>query len=299
MQKNKPKIIAIVGPTSSGKSDLAVNLAKKFNGEIISVDSRQVYRGLDIGSGKITKKEMCGVRHHLLDVVSPKKIYTAAQFKKDAEKAILDILKRDRTPILVGGTGFYLSTLLGEISLPEVKPNRILRDSLEELSNKELVSKLEKLDPDRAEEIDPHNTIKIIRAIEIAQTLGKVPRKINNSPYSTLKIGIKVDLSALQERINKRLIFRLKNGMLAESKKLHRNGLSWKRMESLGLEYKYMALHLKREISKNEMTEALKIKIRQYAKRQNTWFKRDNEIKWFKLSENRKIEKVVSDFINE
>jgi len=295
--KNKPKIIVVVGPTSSGKSDLAVLIAKKFNGEVISVDSRQVYRGLDIGSGKITKKEMKGIPHHLLDVASPKKVFTASQFVTKGTRAINDILKRGNVPVLAGGTGFYLSALLGEISLPNVEPNEKLRTSLEKLSNEKLLDKLEELDPERAGNIDMYNTPQIIRAIEIATLVGKVPRQKKASIYSTLKIGISVDKKILEERINTRLITRLKKGMLKEAERLHKDGVSWKRMESLGLEYRYMAHYLKGEISKEEMIEALKIKSRQYAKRQRTWFKRDKEIKWVALSELKKVEKMVGGFL--
>lgn len=300
-RKYRPKLIVVVGPTSSGKSDLSVDIALKSNGEVVSVDSRQVYRGLNIGSGKITKAEMKGVPHHLLDVANPKQVYTAAQFKKDAEKAVRYIVQKGKVPILVGGTGFYLSALLGEVSLPSVKPNKALRASLEKLSNKELLKQLEKLDPERASSIDQHNTPRIIRAIEIAHSIGKTPKNVKEFPYETLKIGINVEHKILEKRINARLITRLRKGMLAEAKRLHNppagGGLSWKRMESLGLEYRYMSRHLKGDISKKEMTEMLKIKIRQYAKRQRTWFKRDKEITWFKLSEAKKIEKTVSDFL--
>ena len=295
--KNKPKIVAVVGPTSSGKSDLAVDIAKKFNGEIISVDSRQVYKGLDIGSGKITKTEMKGVPHYLLDVANPKKVFTASDFVSKGTRAIEDILKRGKVPILAGGTGFYLSALLGEISLANVKPNKALRKSLEKLSNEKLLEKLRKLDPDRVDEIDEHNTPRIIRAIEVVTALGKTPEITKKSDYEVLKIGINVEKKILEKRINTRLLARLRKGMLAEAKKLHRDGLSWKRMESLGLEYRYMARHLKGEISKEEMIDAINIKSRQYAKRQRTWFKRDKEIKWVTLPNSRKIEKMVSKFL--
>jgi len=293
----KPKIIAVVGPTSSGKSDLAVNIAKKFNGEVISVDSRQVYRGLDIGSGKITKTEMRGVPHYLLDVADPKRVFSVQQFIIKGEKAIHDILKRGNVPILAGGTGFYLSALLGEVSLPKVEPNKELRALLERLSNKELMKRLKRLDTERAEEIDEHNTPRIIRSIEIAEAIGKTPKNLHKTPYSILKIGIKTDDSTLRKRINTRLISRLRKGMLAEAKRLHKKGVSWKRMEALGLEYRYMARHLRGEITREEMIEALKIKIRQYAKRQRTWFKRDKKIKWVKLTEFKKIEKMVKEFL--
>lgn len=295
--KNKPKIIVVVGPTSSGKSDLAVTIAKKYNGEVISVDSRQVYRGLNIGSGKITKREMKGVPHHLLDVANPKTVFTASDFVTKGTRAINDILRRGKVPILAGGTGFYLSALLGEMSLPNVEPNKTLRASLEKLSNKKLLKKLQTLDPERAESIDTSNTPQIIRAIEIATAIGKVPEQRTSPLYQTLKIGIKVDNSVLEERINTRLISRLKKGMLKEAKQLHEHSVSWKRMESLGLEYRYMARHLKGDITKEEMIEVLKIRIRQYAKRQRTWFKRDKEIKWIVLPNTKKIEGMVNKFL--
>jgi len=232
----------------------------------------------------------------------PKKIYTAAQFQKDAEKAVRYIVQKGKIPVLAGGTGFYLAALLGEISLPEVAPDKTLRDSLKKLSHKKLLEKLKELDPDRAETVDRYNAPRIIRAIEIAAALGNVPKQIQKKkkdlPYQTLKIGIRTDTSLLQERIETRLIARLRRGMLAEARRLHKGGLPWKRMESLGLEYRYMAHHLKGDISKEEMIETLNIKIRQYAKRQRTWFRRDKEIKWLTLSETKKVEKMVSHFLN-
>ncbi len=306
MTNQKPKLIVVVGLTASGKSDLAVEIAKKFNGEIISVDSRQVYKGLTIGTGKITKTEMRGIPHHLLDIANPKNTFTASDFITKGNKAIADIIKRRKVPILAGGTGFYLSALLGEVSLPHVPPNKKLRASLEKLSNTELLSRLKKIDPERADIVDSSNQPRIIRAIEIASVIGKTPKNIPESPYEVLKIGIEVDKEVLDKRINARLMSRLRKGMLAEAVKLHKNGLSWKRMESLGLEYRYMARHLKGEITKEEMIKLLNTKIRQYAKRQRTWFKRDKEIKWFTQSkvegftktEVKKIEKEVCDFLD-
>ena len=246
---NKNKIIVVVGPTSSGKSDLAVLLAKKYNGEVISADSRQVYRGLDIGTGKITKKEMSGITHHLLDVANPKKSYTAINFKKDGNKAIKEIISRGKVPIIAGGTGFYIQVLTENITLPEVPPNKELREELKNKNIEELFSMLIKLDPDRAENIDLKNGHRLMRAIEIAISIGKVPKQKSQPLYKALYIGIKTDTKELKEKIHKRLMQRIKIGMVSEVKNLHEKGLSWKRMEELGMEYKYLAKYLKKEIS--------------------------------------------------
>src|SRR5579864_8715932 len=169
------KILVILGPTATGKSDLAVGLALKFNGEIISADSRQVYKGLDIGTGKITKKEMKGVSHYLLDVASPKKTFTVSKFKELADRKIEDILKRNKLPIICGGTGFYIQSIVDNIVLPDVDRDEKLRKRLVDKSKNELLLLLKKLDPERAKTVDYNNPPRLIRAIEIATALGKVP----------------------------------------------------------------------------------------------------------------------------
>jgi len=275
------KIIVILGPTASGKSALAVKIARKFNGEIISADSRQVYKGLNIGTGKITKKEMGGIPHHCMDIVSPKKIFTVVDFKKCAEKAIEKIFAQNKIPIIVGGTGLYIQAVVDNIVLPEVKPNWKLRKELEKKTTEEMFKMLKKLDPKRAKTIDAKNPRRLIRAIEIAEALGKVPNlEVEPPSWKAIQIGIKLGDEKLKENINKRLMDRLKKGMVAEAQKLHSQGLSWKRMDELGLEYRYLAKFLKGEISKEEMIDKLKSEIWQYAKRQMTWFKRDKRIKW-------------------
>jgi tRNA dimethylallyltransferase len=297
----KLPILIILGPSASGKSALAVSLAKKFNGEIVSADSRQVYTGLDIGTGKITKKEMCGIPHHLLDVANPKNKFNVEKFKILAEKKILEIASRNKLPILCGGTGFYIETLVNDIHLPNVPPNNALRKKLNEKSAEQLFEKLKKLDLRRAKTIDPKNKVRIIRAIEIVKTVGKVPlipeiTETKSKKYNPLFIGIKTEHSLLKKKIERRLIQRMKMGMIDEAKKLHEDGLSWKRMEELGLEYRYLALHLQKKMSKEEMIEKLKTEIWKYARRQKTWFKRDKRIKWFEISDARKIENEVRKF---
>lgn len=292
-----PKIIVILGPTASGKSALAVEIAKKFNGEIISADSRQVYKGLDIGTGKITKKEMGGIRHHLLDVVSSKKTFSVANFKILAEKAIEEILTRKKLPIICGGTGFYIQALTENTSLPDVPPNPKLRKKLEKKSCEFLIKQLGKFDPQFAKKIDKNNKRKIIRAIEIAETLGKIPEIKSAPKYHSLQIGIKTDKEILKNKIHARLIRRIRLGMIDEAKKLHNSGLSLKKMDSFGLEYRFLAKFLQKKISKEEMIEKLNTAIWQYARRQITWFKRDKKIKWFEISDKNKIVIEIKKFL--
>ncbi len=279
-QKN-PKIVAILGPTASGKSALAVFLAKKFNGEIISADSRQVYRGFDLGAGKITKKEMQGVRHYLLDVASPKRNFTAAQYQKLARRALQDILKENKLPIVCGGAGFYVQTLLDGIAIPEVKPNFKLRTELRGKKTAELFQMLKAIDPNRAKNIDPKNPHRLIRALEIVRTLGRVPQlKINPFPAEILFIGIKKNKDELNRLIAERLNKRLGLGLLKEVKRLHARGLSWQRLEQFGLEYKYGALLLQNKITRGDFKKELVRASLKYAKRQMTWFKKDKRIHW-------------------
>ena len=293
----KPKIVVIVGPTSSGKSDLAVMLAKKFGGEVISADSRQVYRGMNIGTGKITAEEMRGIPHHLLDVASPKKVYTVARYKHDAQNALKTILGRKKLPIICGGTGFYVSALVDDLMLPDVKPDLPFRKRLEKKTALELFALLKKLDPKRAKTIDAKNPRRLIRAIEIAYTLGKVPAISKHSLYDTLFIGIVVPKKILKTRISKRLFKRVKNGMSDEVAALHQSGVSWKRMEDLGLEYRYCSRYLRKIIDKKTLLFRLETAIWKYAKRQMTWFKRNKNIHWVALDDINGAEKLMRSFL--
>ncbi len=292
------KILIILGPTTSGKSDLAVKIAKEFNGEIISADSRQVYKGLDIGTGKITKDEMENVPHYLLDAVRPGEKFDVIQFKKLAEEKVNEILEREKLPIVVGGTGFYIQSIVDGLVLPEVPPDEELRTKLEGKSAEELYKELQKLDPNRSLSIQSDNKRRLIRAVEIVKTLGKVPDLEKKPKYETLQIGLNLDDGELKERIKNRLLERMEKGMIEEVEKLNKEGLSFERMINLGLEYKYLAYFLKGEMDKKEMIEKLNIAIRQYAKRQKTWFKRDERIKWFRPEENKRIFELIQVFLN-
>ncbi len=282
----KPKVLVVLGPTASGKSDLGVELALKLNGEVISADSRQMYTGLDIGTGEITKTEMKGVPHYLLDVAPPEKVFTVSDFKILGEGAMNQILEKGKLPIICGGTGFYIEALLGETSIPEVPPNPELRKELEEKTSEELFGILQKLDPERAETIDAKNKRRLVRAIEIVKAIGKVPKyEARDTKYDVLKIGIKIPDEELKKRINIRLEKRIEMGMIEEAERLHNppagGGVSYERMRELGLEYGALADFLDNKITKEEMIARLQTEIWQYAKRQMTWFKTDKTIKWF------------------
>lgn len=295
-----PKVIVILGPTASGKSSLGVALARQFNGEIISADSRQVYRGLNIGSGKITKREMRGIPHHLLDVASPRRRFTVTQFQKLGRTAMRSIVAKGKTPIIVGGTGFFIDALLYDYPLPSAKPDHKLRSQLDKKTAEELFARLQALDPRRAGSIDSHNKRRLIRALEIiAQTGQPVPaagdalRK--KSSYHVLKIGLRLPTETLQRNIHTRLLARLRQGMIGEVKKLRADGLGWQRLEDLGLEYRFVGRFLQKLISRQQMTEQLETEIRRYAKRQMTWFKRDNGIHWISTAQEAPV--MVREFL--
>ena len=294
-----PKIIVLLGPTASGKSDVAIKLAREFNGEIISADSRQVYRGMDIGSGKVTREEQKMAIHHMLDIADPNDEFNISHFKKSAEKIIKDILKRKKLPIICGGTGFWIKAIVDNLQLPEVKPNKELRNLLSNKSAEELFKMLRKFDPERAENIDPKNKVRLIRAIEICETLGTVPKVAiadkESRKYDFLQIGIDVSKETLNKKIKKRLEQRFKNGMIEEVQNLNKNGVSWERLEYFGLEYRWIARYLQNIISLSEMKEKLYFDIIHYAKRQMTWFKKDKRILW--LKDYKKIESLVKNFL--
>ncbi len=292
------KVLVIVGPTSSGKSALAVRLARKFNGEVVSADSRQVYRGLTIGTGKITKKEMRGVPHHLLDIASPKRKFSADDYVKRARAAIKDISKRGKLPIVAGGTGFYIDSLVGRIVLPNVPPNPALRARHNKYATAHLLCLLKRTDPARAKTIEPNNKRRIIRALEIAHALGKNPTPKTALEYDVLWLGIAPPIKELAKRIQFRLLARMRQGMVAEAKRLHAEGLSYKRMEELGLEYRSLARHLVGTIGRAQMTEELNRAISKYAVRQIRYWKRNKDIRWFKDAKAMGIQKTIQAWVS-
>ena len=330
----KNKIIVILGPTASGKTKLAIKLAEKFNGEIVSADSRQVYRGMDVGTGKdlrdysvilepkviescrkADKSETLSLRsaplrhdtvqipYHLIDVADPKKQFNLAKYQKMAFAAIDDIIRRGKLPILAGGSGLYLQAVVDNYKLSEVKKDLVARKKLEKLSVETLFNNLKKLAPKMAAKLnqsDKKNKRRLIRYLEILEQDKNFKSRRGKMKYDALIIGVKFNKDILKQRIFKRLIERFKEqNMIGEVENLHAQGLSWKRLEEFGLEYKYISLYLRGELKYEEMVEKLNLAIFQFAKRQFTWFnrweKQGVKINWLKGG--KKIEKLVVNFL--
>jgi tRNA dimethylallyltransferase len=273
--KQTPKVIVVIGPTASGKSDFAIELARKNNGEIISADSRQLYKDLDIGTGKVTHEEMKGVPHHMLDVIDLDQEFSVAQYKKMAQPILEDIISRGKVPIICGGTGQYIDALILNALIPEIPPNKIFRQTLENKTTEELYSDLTEKDSRRAQEIDKHNKVRLIRALEIVDIYGKVP------PQAELSLVYETDIyilsptrEVLRERILSRIEKRLQMGMIDEVKKVVEKGYSSDHLKRFGLEYYIIAKYIKEEITEEQMKIELINKINQYAKRQTTWNKK-------------------------
>lgn len=285
--------IAVLGPTASGKSDVAIQIAHTFHGEIISCDSRQIYRGMDIGTGKVIRdphpKEYFfseNVRHHLIDIVSPKTEYNIAKFKKKAEKNIVEILKRNHLPILCGGTGFWAETLIEQRDISSIPPNPKLRKKLETYSANELFDQLSLLDSERAKHIDRYNSVRLIRSLEIAihnqefsidsKTTSFSKRREKKAPRILWHIIIlNPPKNILRNNIEIRLDQRLRQGLIEEVNYLHfKKHISWKRLDRFGLEYRWVSRYLKKELSYEAMRDSLFSDIRHYAKRQLTWLRR-------------------------
>lgn len=274
------KVIALVGPTASGKTSLAIEIAKKYNGEVISVDSRQIYKTLDIGTEKVTKEEMDGVVHHMIDIIEPEETFSVQEFQTMARAKIEDILSRGKLPILAGGSGQYMDAVLYDTQFPTVEPNEKLRQELETVPAAALFKILEELDPLRAETIDPYNKRRLIRALEIIEALGKVPKEQKGSLlYNTLYLGITVERDELREKISSRLSETLKKGLIEEVTKT-RVRVGKVRTNEFGLEYRVIQDFLDGMLGEDELEEKLVTELMRYAKRQMTWFKRNEDIIW-------------------
>lgn len=297
MTKRK-KVIVVLGTTASGKTKLAVRLAQKFKGEIISADSRQVYRGMDIGTGK-DLKEYGKIKCHLIDLASPKQQFNVARWQKMAQQKIKEIIKRGKAPIVCGGTGLYIDALVEGFIFKKTKKhlpamlriakqageNKKTREKLSKLSLSKLLVLLKKIDPATYKIIDRKNRRRVERALEIYYQTGqrKSAQIIKQKPpYDFLLLGMTFPREVLKKRIDQRLLARLKEGMINEVKKLHRQGVSWKKLEEFGLEYRYLAWYLRGKISQEATVEELKKAISRFAKRQMTWFKRNKNIVWLK-----------------
>ncbi len=281
------KLIVILGPTASGKSALGVRLARKFKGIVISADSRQVYRGLDIGTAKITKREMRGVPHYLLSVASPQGQYSVSRYVRDVQR----LLKRipASTPVfVVGGSPFYIKALTEPISFSAVKPDLDLRRRLDAKSTNQLINLLTKLDPTRAKIIDRANRRRLIRAIEIALSQSPpytrrgagVVKKTED--MRTIKLGLRVPRTKLYRKIDQRVDARIRQGMIREVRRLHAQGVSWKRLDAFGLEYRWIAKFLRGQLERAEMIARLKGDIHAFVRRQETWWRKEPDIIWLR-----------------
>jgi tRNA dimethylallyltransferase len=300
-QKNqKPKIVVVIGPTASGKSSLAVKIARKFNGEIVSADSRQIYRGMDIGTAKPPISQ--GIPHHLIDIKNPNEDYSAGQYKKDAIRAINEIIEQEKLPILVGGTGLYVSVVINNWEIPKIKENKKLRKKLgKEIKEKGLdfvFRKLIKIDPEAAYIVDPKNPRRVIRALEIAFVSGKKfsqQRKIGKPLYDVLEIGINPPTEILNKRIVERIKKMIRDGLVDEVKKLTKKyGYRCKAFDAIG--YREIIDYLKKRVTLDEAMNQMDKNTRRYAKRQIIWFKKYNpKTHWVKNYKS--AEKMVKQFM--
>ncbi len=278
----KQKLICVVGTNASGKSALGVELALRYNGEIVSADSRQVFRGLDLGSGKITRSEMKGVAHHLIDVCAPNDFFSMADFQKMAYAAIEDILARGKTPFLVGGTGLYVASVCEGYELSGPAPDLAYRAELETYDTPTLARMLFEKLPDA--DVDPKNRNRVMRLLERLQSGDSIaPRK---SPrYDVLQIGVTWPRAEICARIDRRLETRMNEGMLNEVKELLENGATPEFLKKLGLEYRSLTEYLTGEIeTEAEMRDELARAIKRFAKRQMTWFRKDKSIHWLDMA---------------
>ncbi len=289
LTKNKhklAKIVVIVGPTASGKTKLAVKLAQRFNGEIISADSRQVYREMDIGTGKDLKdyqQNKITIPHHLIDVINPNQKFNVAKYKKLALKTIQGILKRGKLPIVVGGTGLYISAIVDNYDIPKIKPDFKVRKKMTSMTLVDKVKLLKKMDPASLQFMDLKNPRRVDRALEVCLAGYKFSelRQKKESIFNVLQIGIKIERQLIKERINQRVDQMLKDGLVEETKKIIKKyGLTAVPLETIG--YKEMVDHLNKKTTLEQAAELIKIHTHQFAKRQMTWFSRNKNIKWIK-----------------
>lgn len=280
MKKSKPKVIAVVGPTASGKTSYAVSLAHKVNGEVVSADSRLVYKGFDIGTAKPSLEECEGVPHHMIDIVEPEIDYSAGLYSQDAKKAVMDILSRGKTPIVAGGTGLYFRLLLENYDVPEVPPDYELREKLSAYTYEELRRMLEKLDPRRASEIEINDKKKIIRALEMAEHLEKPLIEYKKElEFEVEWIGLNFPREELYERINLRVEMMVKAGLVEETENLLKQHGRIKNL-TCTIGYQEMIAYLDNQMTLDEAKDKLKQNSRNYAKRQLTWFRKNPLIKW-------------------
>ena len=291
----KEKLIVITGPTAIGKTSISISLAKRLNGEIISADSMQIYKGMDIGTAKVTEAEMDGVPHHLIDFVYPDQQFTVADYKENATKIIQSLNKEGKLPIIAGGTGLYINSLVYELNFVDVPPDQDLRDKLENLAyeegNRALLEKLEKIDPLAASKYTENDIQRIVRAIEITTLSGKTYHEYGsnfrtpNDSYDLVMYCLNLDRQKLYERINQRVDIMLQLGLVNEVRGLMDKGYGKDLVSMKAIGYKEIMEYLEGNESYDDVVEKIKKLSRNYAKRQLTWFRRDNRINWVEVEE--------------
>jgi len=302
----KPRVYVIGGPTASGKSNLAVELAKRINGEIISADSMQIYKDMDIGTAKINAEEMQGIQHYMIDFLSPEERYSVSNFKKDAEKAIEEILDKGKTPIIVGGTGLYIDSLIYGIEFQEEEIDTEYRQELNQIAEKQgledLYNQALKIDPEAMQKISPNDKKRIIRVLEIYHKTGKTKTETekesrkNEVKYDYKVFAITMDREKLYSRIEKRVDKMIEQGLIEEVQNILKK-YSHFPTAMQGLGYKEVVEYLENKITKEEMIEKIKKETRHYAKRQLTWFRKNKETIWLNGEEETDInmEKIIKE----
>ena len=280
------KLIVITGTNASGKSGLGVELAKEYKGEIVSADSRQVFKGLDLGSGKITSEEMQGIPHYMIDVAYPNDFFSLKDYQTGAYEAIDDIISRGKVPFLVGGTGLYVNSVVDGYNLTDAKPDLELREKIEAMSREDIIAHLEDVNPDALKSVDILNKRRLERALE--KSLAGFSHDNESVPkYDVLEIGVTWPREVLYERIRVRLDKRLSEGMIEEVEGLRRDGATDEFLYKLGLEYRYILMYLRGEFADYDaFYNKLFMEIRHLAKEQMTWFRKRKNIKWIDMEEN-------------
>lgn len=295
MIENKPPLVIIAGPTAVGKTSVSVEIAKKINGEIISADSMQIYKYMDIGTAKITKEEMCGVKHYLIDEVEPDVEFSVSNFQSKANEYIKHIINKGKIPIVVGGTGLYINSLVYDLDFTNAVSNWEFRkeylEKAKKYGNECIHNELKAIDKESANRIHVNDTKRIIRALEIFHETGKPMSyyykdfRKENDKYNIIYIGLTMDRKKLYEKINERVDIMIENGLIEEVKKLLKMGYDENLTSMQGLGYKEIISYINGEHTLNEALEILKRNSRRFAKRQLTWFRRDNKIEWIKVDE--------------
>ncbi len=295
------KIIAVAGPTASGKTALAIEISKRFHGEVVSCDSMQIYRGMDIGTAKPSKAEMCGIPHHMIDIAEPDERYSVAEFVKAARACIDDILARGRLPVLAGGTGLYMDSIINNTDFAEQKSDGKFRGELQQYAEKHGVDALHAMlaerDPEAAEKIHPNNIRRVIRALEVCHLTGKTFTQVNREAlrepiYDALIFGLEMPRDVLYGRINERVDRMMSEGLEDEVRRLYDSGIDpdCTAMQAIG--YKELAEYFRGESGRDEAIEKIKRESRRYAKRQLTWFKRNPKIIWLMLQDCYSLNKI-------